>query len=102
MQLGDLDRLRSEVDARDLRAAAGHGFAQQAAAAAHVERALAGQAGAAVNVVESYRIQCVQRTSFPVRIPPALRDGFEARDLLRIVINRRVDRLGHGEPCRLP
>src|SRR5678815_4697217 len=86
VQLRDLDRLRSQVDAGDLRAAPGHGFAQQPAAAADIEYALAGQARAAVDVVEPHRVQGMQRPEFAVRVPPALRDCIEARDLLRIVI----------------
>jgi len=88
VQLGDFDRLRPEIDARDLRAASGHRFAEQPAAAAHVEHALAGEPGTIVDVVESHGIQRVQRPELAVRVPPALRDGVEARDLLRIVIRR--------------
>ena len=52
-----------------LRAARGHAFGQDAAAAADVEHVLAAQAGDAVDVVEPQRIDFVQRLELARRDP---------------------------------
>ena len=110
VQLGDLDRQRREIDSDDLCAALRHRFAQQAAAAAHIEHALALERGAAVHIVKTNRIQRMQRPELSLGIPPALRYGVEAGEFGRIVIRRRVvvGRLAIGrggarhEALRLP
>src|SRR5690606_14881649 len=75
-----------QIDAGDLGAAPGHRLAENAAAATHIEHALATQRGALVDVVEPHRIQNVQRTKFAARVPPALGNVIEAGDLGRVVI----------------
>ncbi len=80
MQLCDLQQVVGEVEPRDQRALARHRFGQQAAAAADVEHLQPGQASRAFDVLQSHRVQVVQRTHFALRIPPATGGRFEAGD----------------------
>lgn len=55
------ERRFAHVDAGDVGAALGHGFAEDAAAATDVEHLLAGQAGALVDPVDAQRVDVVER-----------------------------------------
>jgi hypothetical protein len=70
----------AHVDAGDRGAALGHGFAEDAAAAADVEHFLAGQADALVNPVDAQRVDVVQRFELAFAVPPAMGQGFEFGD----------------------
>src|SRR2546428_808342 len=87
-QLGDAQRFLREVDTRDLGAAAGHRFAEDAAAAAHIEHALRPEARALVDPVEAQRIDVVQRAELAVRVPPAMGELAEFLQLCRVGVHR--------------
>ncbi|MNQ36276.1 hypothetical protein D3C85_497950 [compost metagenome] len=70
----------AHVDAGDGGAALGHGFAEDAAAAADVEDFLAGQADALLDPVDPQRIDVVQGFEFAFTVPPAVGEGFEFGD----------------------
>jgi hypothetical protein len=86
MQSRDFEGCRREVDAGDAGTAADHAFGQQAATAADVEYAAAGQSGAGLEVVEPRGIHLVQRPELAGRVPPARRGGVETGDFRRIGI----------------
>ena len=90
VQLRHLQRLVRHVDAGDLGAAARHRFGEDAAAAADVEHALAGERGAAVDPVEAQRIDLVQRTELAVRVPPARGELAEFLELGRVGVHRAI------------
>src|SRR5690606_32855993 len=68
------------VDAGDGGASASHGLAEDAAAAAHVQHLLAGQADALIDPVDPQRVDLVQRLELAFHVPPAVGEGFELGD----------------------
>ncbi|MNP49247.1 hypothetical protein D3C76_1434220 [compost metagenome] len=80
MQLGDRQRRLAHVDAGDRGAAQGHGFAEDAATATHVQHFLAGQADALVDPVDAQRVDFVQRLELAFAVPPAVGQRFELGD----------------------
>ena len=81
MQAGYGQWRLAHVDARHLGAALGHGFTENAAAAAHVEDFFAGQLHALVNPVDAQRVDVVQWLEFALTVPPAMGKRFEFGDL---------------------
>ena len=80
MQLGYCQRRFAHVDAGHAGAALGHGFAENATAAANVEHLLAGQADAFVDPVDAQRVDVMQRFEFAFTVPPAVGKGFKFGD----------------------
>ena len=83
MQLRDLERLVGEIDAGDLRAALRHALGEYAAAAADVEHVFAAQRGASVDVIQSQRIDIVQRLEIAGGVPPVMGEFAEFGDFSR-------------------
>ena len=81
MQLRDLERLFGEVDARHRGAQPRHRLGEDAAAAAHVEHALARERREAVDPGEAQRVELVQRPELALRVPPAVRELAEFGEL---------------------
>ncbi len=93
---GRLDAFRRQVDAGDRGAEAGERLAQQAAAAADVERGQAGErllgeriapepeADAIADVGKAHRIELVQRRERAGLVPPAVRERGEPLEFGRI------------------
>ena len=69
------DVLGRHVDGDDARAARGQTFGEQAAAAADVEHAQAGERRARRDVVEAQLVDVVQRAERAARVPPFARRG---------------------------
>ena len=80
MQLCDRQRRFAHVDAHHRGAALGHGFAENAATAAHVEDFLAGQVDPLVDPVDPQRVDVVQGLELAFAVPPAMGQGFEFGD----------------------
>src|SRR5262245_49568596 len=72
MQLGDLQRLVGEVDARDPRARARHRLGEDAAAAADVEHVLPFERRVLLDPAQAQRVDLVQRPELALRVPPAV------------------------------
>lgn len=68
-----VDQILAQVDAHRVRAQFRQAFGQNAAAAADVQNALAGQFGVFLNEADAERIDVVQGFELPGRIPPAFR-----------------------------
>src|ERR1700693_5824909 len=98
MQPGDAQRLVRQVDAGDARAALRHGLGQDAAAAADVEHALAGERRMAVDPLQAQRIDLVQRPELALRVPPAVRELVEFGELCRVRVHAPI--LANKKPCR--
>ncbi|MDT4853394.1 hypothetical protein FQZ97_876590 [compost metagenome] len=78
MQACHLQGFVGQVDAGDFRAAAGHGFGQDAAAATHVQHGLARQAARALlDPFQPQGVDGVQGLELAFGIPPAARQGTE-------------------------
>src|SRR6266850_2248243 len=88
VELGNAQRFFREVDARDPGPAVRHRLGEDAAAAAHVEHALAAEARAAVDPVEAQRVDVVQGAELAVRVPPAVRELAEFLQLCRVGVHR--------------
>src|SRR5258706_897538 len=88
MQLSDLERLLRKVDAGDCGAQPRHRFGEDAAAAADVEHPLAGELREAVDPAEAQGIERMQRQELALRVPPAVRQLAEFRQLCRICVLR--------------
>ena len=86
MQLRDLERFFRKVDSRHRCAQPRHRFREDAAAAADVEHALAGQLRQPVDPGEAQRVEIVQRAELALRIPPAVRELAEFRELGRVCV----------------
>src|SRR3712207_828723 len=87
MKLCDLEGLFRKVDAGHLRACRGHGFAQDAAAAADIEHVLAAQAREAIDIAEPQRVDFVERLEFALRVPPRVGELAEFLELKRIDVH---------------
>jgi hypothetical protein len=77
VQLRDLQRFVGEIDARYLRAARGHGFSKDAAAAADIENFFSLQRCDAVDMIQPQRVDFVQGAEFALWVPPAVREFAE-------------------------
>src|SRR6266853_3095533 len=77
MQLRDLQRLFGKVDAFHARPATRHGFGQDTAAAADVERGFPREFSDAGYPVQAQRVDLVERLELALRIPPAVRERAE-------------------------
>src|SRR5690606_26269716 len=66
-------RRLAHVDAGNGGASASHGLAEDAAAAAHVQHLLAGQADALIDPVDPPRADLVQPLALAFHVPPAVR-----------------------------
>ena len=80
VQLGHCQRRFAHVDAGDGGAALGHGFAEDAAAAADVQHALAGEVDALVDPVDPQGVDVVQGLELAFAVPPAVGEGLELGD----------------------
>ena len=69
-----------------MRPSAGHALGQQAAAAPHIQRPLAGQGCPLVNVVQAQRIDIVQRFELAGRVPPAAGERLEFGDFVPVYV----------------
>src|SRR5438105_6312360 len=87
VQLGDPQRFLGEIDAGDAGAAPSHRLGEDAAAAADIEHAFAGERDALVDPVEPQRIDFVQRTELALRIPPSRSELAELLELCRIGVH---------------
>ena len=81
MQLRDGQRAPGHVDAGDLRTEPGQALRQDAAAAADVRHPRPRESAALLEVRHAHRVDVVQGLEVPVRIPPAMRQRLELRDL---------------------
>ena len=81
MQARHLDHARRQVDAGHPRPGAAQGLREQAAAAADVEQAAAGQRHALGDELRAHRIQQVQRPELALRVPEPGGDGVELGEL---------------------
>jgi hypothetical protein len=97
MQARDGQGLFRQVDAGDLRSQRGHALAQQAAATADVDHALALELRMCVDPCHAGRIDVVQGTEFGVRIPPAMGDFPELVEFLLVGVGGCVH---HDAPLR--
>jgi hypothetical protein len=84
VQSRDLQQFVGEIETRHCGTFAGHGFRQQAAAAADVQHLAALQLARTFDVFEPHGIQIVQWAHFALRIPPAAGRCVEAGDLRRV------------------
>ena len=100
MQLSDRQWRFAHVDADHGRAALGHGFTEDAAAATDVEDFLAGQADAFVNPVDPQRVDVVQRFEFALAVPPAMGQGFEFGDFGVVDVAHGLSPLKLEKSCR--
>ncbi|MNZ68379.1 hypothetical protein D3C78_866440 [compost metagenome] len=80
VQLGHGQWRFTHVDAGDGGATQGHGFTEDAAAAADIEDLLAGQLDPLVDPVDPQRVDVVQRLELALAVPPAVGQGFELGD----------------------
>ena len=83
---GLLQRGAGQVKAGGVRARAGQGFGQQAAAAADVEHGLPGQFAMFFDVLEAGRVDCVQGLHRALRVPPVEVRAVELREFGRVLI----------------
>src|SRR5690348_158024 len=90
MKFGYAQRFFGKVDAGDACAARRHRLGEDAAAAADIEHARARELGAARDPVEPERIDVVQRPELALRIPPAVRELAELRELCRIDVHAPI------------
>ena len=74
----DAQRQLGKIDAGHLRASGRHGFGQDAAAAADVQRLAVTQAGEGFDPLQPMRVDAVQRAELRVFVPPAIGQGIEA------------------------
>ncbi|MOA41418.1 hypothetical protein D3C78_1633760 [compost metagenome] len=89
VQPGNLQRLGAHVQPGDLCAFARHAFRQNAAAAAHVEDGFVkNAAGTLQDVVQTQRVDTVQRLEFTFQIPPARGHGLELGDFMMVYVLR--------------
>ena len=95
MQVRDAERLMRQIDALHARAEPRHRFGQDAAAAADVEHALAGEVRVVVDPAEPDRIQFVQRLELGIRVPPAMREIAEFLEFVGIGV-RHVGAVGRA------
>src|SRR6185436_891910 len=86
VQLRDPEGFFRKVDAGHIGAEARHRLAQDSAAAADVEHALAGEMRQAVDPAQAQWIELVQRPEFALRVPPAVRELAEFRELGRVCV----------------
>jgi hypothetical protein len=93
----DAGSAAANCSAHHLGAARRHALGQDAAAAAHVHHALAGEGGAIVDIVQPQGIDVVQRFVLAVGIPPAVGGLIEFGDFLGIHVD-----LGVAKRCMLP
>ncbi len=100
MQARYAKRLFREVDAGDDGAATGHGFSQDAAAAADIEDMFAQQAGVTVDPFQAQRIDVVQGAEFGVRIPPAVGQIAEFGEFLRVYVGGGIGHIGLHDELR--
>ena len=88
MQSRHAKRFVGQIDAGDLGAVVGHGFGENAAAAADVEHRLPCKLTAlAGDVTQPQRIDVVQRFEFAGRIPPMVRERAELGELRRVGVD---------------
>src|SRR5476651_182411 len=93
VQLGDGQWRFAHVDTHHRGAALGHGFAENPAAATHIQHLLAGHVDALVNPVDPQRVDVVQGFELAFAVPPAMGEGFEFGDF-------SVVDVAHGESSK--
>ncbi len=84
MQARDLDHAFGKIDAGHLRAGLEQRFAEEPAAAAHVQHARIQQLRAIGNELRPHRIQDVQRFELALRVPEAVRERVEFAHFRRV------------------
>src|SRR5215470_13049641 len=88
MKLSHPERFLRQVDARYLRAGLGHRLGEDSAPTANVENFLIVESAAALrDVVESQRIDVVERLELAARVPPAMRQCAELGEFRRIGVD---------------